>query len=77
MNKVYLVYKDNGLEYEDNDSWVEYVTTTLEKAKEILMHDGYLQDIDSYDADIPRFTHATECTDDYLIAWIIEKDVTQ
>lgn len=31
--EIYLVYGNNGLDYEDHNVWVELVTTDLEKAK--------------------------------------------
>lgn len=75
MDKVYIVYKDNGeFDCYDYDSWVEYVTTTLEKAKELLTNDGYEEYHDDLNPNLLTFRNTINKD---LKAWIKEKELTQ
>lgn len=43
MNEVYLVWEDNGESWEDYQSYVIAVCSTLEKAQNVLKEQGYVK----------------------------------
>ena len=80
MMKVYVLGMDNGMEYEDNQSWVEAVYSSYRSASQYLIDKGFIPytgrhyETNEY---MICFEKEDEDTDVERQAWIIECEVKE